>query len=415
MEPWHQFLYIRTRTLVPEAFAGQEAPKLSYYLKAYGSPTSPMSTSACPRGCMDCPTGSTAEGQELECDLLIQEEIIDQQLSCREGSEWCNWKRLLSVDSIEYHTYYVVVQLEVPRTTEATTGPELNALSHLWRFETEFIHAAEVFTWFQNAFHYTMVIITLCVMFLPRIGFFTELIRQRRSMDTRFTVSRQQKWVGVLLVGLFFFNNPIFAATVWGPSPHSAHDVYAMFLAAFITSLMFYWLDTFEDIAQQGSGETMSLQRERGAKTWRQWGPKAALVGLVWLLTVLAYIYVRFQSEEDPVSTAYTSLEAYKAAKVAMICLLTVYSVWLLVYLTKSLKAFGRSRSAYKYLMVWTVLTMGLAMGMVASGALLPFQSNSMGFTMWYAVFNLYVFTLAWAYAPAGEVIRDPLIKQVKT
>jgi Wnt-binding factor required for Wnt secretion len=45
--------------------------------------------------------------------------------------------------------------------------------------------------------------------FLPKIGFFTEMLKLPQNMW-----SRQQMWVGILLVALLFFNNVFFAAQV---------------------------------------------------------------------------------------------------------------------------------------------------------------------------------------------------------
>jgi Wnt-binding factor required for Wnt secretion len=50
---------------------------------------------------------------------------------------------------------------------------------------------------------------TVLCRFLPKIGFFTEMLKLPQNMW-----SRQQMWVGILLVALLFFNNVFFAAQV---------------------------------------------------------------------------------------------------------------------------------------------------------------------------------------------------------
>ena len=45
------------------------------------------------------------------------------------------------------------------------------------------------------------------IRFLPKIGFFTEMLKLPQNLW-----SRQQMWVGILLVALLFFNNVFFAA-----------------------------------------------------------------------------------------------------------------------------------------------------------------------------------------------------------
>jgi hypothetical protein len=67
------------------------------------------------------------------------------------------------------------------------------------------------YTHWQMKWFYLFTAITLCFMFLPRLGFFTEMMRT----SSRFW-SRQQIWVGILLVSLLLYNNFLFGAQVRG-------------------------------------------------------------------------------------------------------------------------------------------------------------------------------------------------------
>jgi len=78
-------------------------------------------------------------------------------------------------------------------------------------------------------------------------GFFTKL-----STLPRKQWSYQQKWVTVLLIGLFFFNDPLFRYTIYAEHSRTAEALAAIYIiwsGGFVCLLMLFWLCALDETA----------------------------------------------------------------------------------------------------------------------------------------------------------------------
>ncbi|CAM9888909.1 unnamed protein product, partial [Phaeothamnion confervicola] len=151
----------------------------------------------------------------------------------------CGWVGLLNIDFVNYHTYYF--EVSAAKGQEKPKAHQKHRLHLLTRQRCRF----------QNAWCYSFVIIVLAFMLLPRLGFFVCMLRVPKALW-----SRQQKWTAALLVSLFFFNNPFYAAMIWSSSPGFWYGVYGMAVATFLALLCVFWLDLFDDIGAGNQAST---------------------------------------------------------------------------------------------------------------------------------------------------------------
>ncbi|CAM9620971.1 unnamed protein product [Phaeothamnion confervicola] len=196
MERWHQLLFLHMRLRRPETETQMESAIVynqDYRVSSWGS-EEVFETPMCPYGCPDC---DTYNGQQAR---FLAELSNQRQIRCEGGKEWCEWTTLLTQDFVEYHTYYMKAR------QVAIDEPNIFSKDNIFWLEFEIVFVNEEFTGFEMAVFYGFLALTLCFMFLPRLGLFTEMLKLNKSLW-----SRQQKWVAALLVSLAFFNNPFFA------------------------------------------------------------------------------------------------------------------------------------------------------------------------------------------------------------
>ncbi|CAM9740240.1 unnamed protein product, partial [Discosporangium mesarthrocarpum] len=187
-----------------------------YNITIFGSPQEkvgtgdrPIAMAPCASGCNTCPTGS--DGLGLTCEKVLEDINKKISIRCNEEDSWCSWAPLVNLDFVHHKTYYWEVSSETPLKEIAEDTREVGDPSIFWEHEFEIVHISPEWTEFSVRWYYVWMAITVLVMFLPKVGFFytTYTCKVRPSQW-----SGQQSWVAVLLVWLFFFNNPFFAGQV---------------------------------------------------------------------------------------------------------------------------------------------------------------------------------------------------------
>ena len=82
----------------------------------------------------------------------------------------------------------------------------------------------------------------------PCGGFFYQLSKTRREKWTDF-----QTWVAALLIMTLFFNDPLFPLEVFLDAGIYITSLYIIFLCAFISFLVFFWLCLVHECSRQGT------------------------------------------------------------------------------------------------------------------------------------------------------------------
>ncbi|CAM9694708.1 unnamed protein product [Laminaria digitata] len=372
----------------PEIITGGVSYEQRYSVSSWGS-EDPIDGNVCPDGCTaDC----DVDGQ---CVELAQGIVTDHVIQCGSNDQWCGWTTLLTEEFVEYGTYYMQVDMVEPVVFSTVLD---------FTLDFQIVYITKEFTLYQMVWHYAWVAITLVFMFVPKIGFFYEMTQLHQNFW-----SRQQARVGVLLLANLFFNNVFFVAQIFSPFPRFFFSLYVVFMATFLAVMLFFWLELFGDLAagnMQGTDTALQWERNR-KKTVLEYLPKLVLVGLIWVVTILVYIYVRVQQTGDPSYSTYDDLSSYTAVKVIGLLLATVYFLWLGLMIFESFAHIQSMNAEYIFIMVITLITIIGAMSALYTGAFAPDQHGSKVFAYFYGMFNIYVLLLAFCYTPAGSVYGD--------
>jgi hypothetical protein len=264
------------------------------------------------------------------------------------------------------------------------------------------------------------------------------VVRTCRGSGCGRRLSFEQKWIGVLLLLLTVFDDPFVAVMYQGRPQFAWSMVYAVFLATFLSGMILFWitaLDPADDDEGLGSGGAARRRRTSLAM-------KSALVAVFWALSLTYYYYVGEVQIVDPLITS-NPLVASTAAGGAyetylMIVTATVFTIlllWMIVLAVSALVRVRALRAQFLYIYVITLLSILVAAaglylnaysmstvcaracaaaaavaataaehpilrGFLMWGCPLCAQANATVYLCFYAMFNFYLWTLAFMYSP---------------
>ena len=166
-------------------------------------------------------------------------------------------------------------------------------------------------------------------------------------------------------------------------------------MGGFLAMILCFLLCASEDIASQGMSQYVDARK--GAMYYV---PKTILSGALWILLVAFYCVARLNNAGDPRYDSLNKDDTYYAFEVALYVFLAIWGAWFLVHMAKSLGKLCTSTLPYAFLFASTVICALFAIIGVSVGALYPLPVNAFNFIFFYGAFNLYVWILAFAYAP---------------
>jgi hypothetical protein len=319
--------------------------------------------------------------------------------------EFSTYFSLFSLDYVEYSKYRVSFTITDSDDSAAvlTSGidgytGDVDAVSA----KVNFSNIREDFTKWSMGWKITFNVITLLAMFSPFTcydGLFAGFFVQMRNVPWKLW-SDMQCWIAVLLVGLFFFNDPLFPVQVYSGSESTNNGLsgfYIVTLSGFLATLLCFMLCTSEDIASSG----MSQFLER--KTASYYVPKAILCGALWILTVVFYAIARLNNTGDPAYDSLASNNTFLAFEIILGVFLAIWAAWFVVHMVKSVSKVCGASVPYAFLFFITATAALLAIVGASIGALYPLPTHAFDFLFFYGCFNLYVWMLAFSYAPATD------------
>lgn len=256
------------------------------------------------------------------------------------------------------------------------------------------------------------ILITLAVMFMPNLnsrgciksekfdlfsfvfeGFIYKLLTTRKFKDW----SHQQKWIGALLVGLVLFNDPTFRIQtyLWGMPRNILGILAIVFKQGFLSLMMGFWLCILDETSSPPDDSVAKSLRSRHFK-------KYVFCISLWLFMAITYIFVRQQSDADPSYQAATEDSRYVAGALVTIIFLVTYIAWFMFYTCKAAKAISELPTAFKLIFGLTLVAFLAALFAIYAGATYPIPQGAPHFVAVSAIFNLYIWTMAFVYAPLG-------------
>jgi len=372
---------------------------------------------------------------------------------------------LLNMHSVPYLYYEIIIQFENVGDLTPMKGLPLSDDSSMQAdFRLTYVEAD--YTVFEMKWKTAFLFITILAMFFPRLnrggscssvgcfasfsmifeGFFAKLCTVPRKQW-----SYQQRWVGVLLIALFFFNDPLFRYSIYNDSRTSEilSAIYIGWMGAFLCLLMLFWLCALDETASVTNAGGKKLC---GSALCQRHVAKFSFMFVYWFWFTTLFIYVRFQQDINPAWSEARSDPRFMPSVAFSAILVTVYDIWFLLYTCKALREIRRMPPPFLFVFVITFFTFAGERAMRASldedekyftfhysrlyshffcslapppcsiknahnlaslgaatcvgmysGFMYPQVASSTDFLAMTAMYNLYVWTMAFIYAPLSS------------
>ncbi|KAL9646904.1 hypothetical protein ABK040_013764 [Willaertia magna] len=242
------------------------------------------------------------------------------------------------------------------------------------------------FTRYEIGFRYAFLITSILIFVLFII--FTRFKQQFRVWHT------EQKWIAFMLFGLIFYNNPFYIIQYYS-------DIFLfpliniIFRVSFIAVLLLSFLIFSHSI--------YAKDNDKGIIGF--YLPKILLIGLLWALTVLSFIFTQISKKTDP---AY-SFEEFSFAgyvSLAIVILFIIYVLQLGYYIIRGVTMMKELPMKYasKFKLVYGVTIAVLVFAIIAT--VVSYSLGKLSFFLFltsHAILNLYPFTLALFFLPSNE------------
>ncbi len=351
-------------------------------------------------------------GHHLVHNVTDDHELEAEHTSTREvtfskGEKYCDPLTIFNLHSLSYKNYKVIVSFASPGKLfdVADVDPD-----HSMYTEFDMTIVNSHYTTFEIRWKYAFIIITLLVMFFPKLnrggvcsksrtytsiglvfeGYFTKLL----TIPFR-SWSYQQKWISVLLVMLLFFNDPLVYFEIYNTrvGGEMLGGIYIGLLATFLTTLMLFWLCALDETRLQAVN---GPKRSAFKKHW----PKYVFAFVWWLFVVITYSTIRMNQIDDPSYEAAEEGDRYVAATVFTAIFMTVYIVWFLAYTFLAVRQLRSLPPAFLFIFFLTFFTFVATVVGMFIAAMYPVPSAALDFLGMYGLYNLYIWTMAFVYAP---------------
>lgn len=322
-------------------------------------------------------------------ETIVAEREYIRNVRCEANVEWCERVSLFYQPHIEYHEYFIKAEFMHPGEVEAFTYRNHSTPDMKLKAELYFVNGA--YTQYEMGFKYFFLIMTLLVMFAPKVGFFVTMYKTPLANWTW-----EQEWAAILLVLLLGFNDPFFVFATYTEDSDSsaAYDVFYMFLLAlFLSAIMGFWLGALDEMALASRGR-------RSAKGSIYYVPKVVITTLTGISGLGSYLYMRLHETGDPAYDRHEDQQSYAffaGLLIAGISLYTIYFVGLAVRAASSLRSLSLP---FRGLFVLTLVTFVACLIGLSVGFMFTIAATAIEFTLMYGLLNLYVWTLAFSYAP---------------
>ncbi|GMH71188.1 hypothetical protein TrRE_jg11118 [Triparma retinervis] len=329
------------------------------------------------------------------------------------GAEKSDPITIFNMHSVQYENYKVKAEFLSPGHLLDEAG-HASEVDHQLTAQFDLTYVNKEYTGFEMSWKYTFLVITVLAMWSPRLnrggllsrsrtftscslvfeGFFTKLCGTSSKIW-----SYQQKWISVLLVMLFFFNDPLIYFEVYNTKVGGEvlGGIYIGLMALFITTLMLFWLCALDETRAQGSMSAAGSGRKKGCK---KHGGKVAFLFTFWLYLVITYSYIRMQEKGDVSYEAVQEGDRFVAASVLGSLFMIAYALWFLFYTFRALAVIRNLPPPFLFIFLITFFTFAATVVGIFIAAMYPLPGAALDFLGMYSLYNLYIWTMAFVYAP---------------
>ncbi|CAG2166422.1 unnamed protein product [Oppiella nova] len=333
---------------------------------------------------------------------IISDSSLTYQLYC--GGRQCEPIQVLHLTYIAYKHYRVGIAFE-----------RLDTVNNKYVIEDitfTFRSINTSFTTLSIWFRFFFLLISFCVMF-----WFTHSLYRFPFVDW----SLEQKWTALLLALLLVTDNPFYPMQfLFGSALPRLMEI--LFQSSLMCTLMMFWLSFFHGIRQNSRSFS------------RFYGPKLALIALLWLIMVYVMSDSVTNQLDNPIfdeTKHFQNSTFLQMANILFYLLLILYFIYLTLLMMsaftelRSMPYFDIRLKLQTFLLIF-VLTISLLTIVLSSSSsaistipflqMLPFSyyyGSSAAFLSLFSIINLYVCICAYYYRPSlnqhsdCRVVRD--------
>lgn len=347
-------------------------------------------------------------------NVLLENMEHNRTIVCSRSEPLCNPTQVFFEHFVEYSNYHV--QIKFVHNGQLYDTNEIDA----YGAQVSLVFVSGRYTDFELRFKAMFVFATVIISAF----YFTKLRKAHPNsmcglhscLGSIWQWTWQQRWVALLLVLLVLFNDPLFYASIYSTARNSeiTTGFYMVSTAAFVCTLLCFWLAILTAAGRTDhSSSSTSPSSEASSKLKRlishseeSFLPHCILCGVIFICVVAVNFYERLHSDTDP---SFSTLEDipnahYQTLFTGSTVLTALYSVWLLLLVGNCCRELCRMASTFRFLFGLTVATIAVVLVGLYKEALSPLPSAAASFMCFYAACNLYVWTLAFAYAPSVSV-----------
>ncbi|GMH47036.1 hypothetical protein TrLO_g4258 [Triparma laevis f. longispina] len=356
------------------------------------------------------------EALEDGADLIVARKLATRKVDFKANAVESGDITIFNLHTMPYKNFKVKV--EFVDAGDIDKYGHANHEDHQMNVRFTMRYVNRDYTSFEFSWKYTFCIITLVVMFFPSLNRGGLLSRSRmftsfslifegftvRLWGTKWKMwSYQQKWIMVLLIQLFFFNDPLIYFEVYNSKigGEILGGVYIGMMAIFICTLMLFWLCALDETRDE---KNLGRRDKNGCKKHLA---KILFMGVFWVYLVATYAHIRMQEKDDPTYEAAQEGDRFVAATAFGGLLTVIYTLWFLYYTFKGMWVLCTLPPPFLFVFSITFFTFAATVVGIFIAALYPVPSAALDFLGMYSLYNLYIWTMAFVYAPLKNSAND--------
>ncbi|TMW62343.1 hypothetical protein Poli38472_009836 [Pythium oligandrum] len=319
-----------------------------------------------------------ASGNKSYTDLIPDTREYVLEVECEEDELYCESQYFLRFGDIDYDNYKIDVLFN------SSTPLPLNGRDPQFRKTW----GTEAFTNWMLGIKYFFVIISGLVAIWYNVTMNTLSSREQNM---------EQGWITALGIALVLFNDPFYfvEASIGG---NAMKLLSLLFQVSFFQMLLLFWLIALDNMRLQGC--------ERGVSNSQFFLPKVLYIVLFWILHMLYHGYMKYYGNNDPTWNPLEANSNFTMLRVMIAGMSLGYLGWFAFLSFLSRKEFQARRPRYRFFLSLSFLIVMFAFIGLANDSFSPTPPNGGEWTSAQALFNVYVFMLAYLYAPSATALK---------
>eukprot|EP00761_Pharyngomonas_kirbyi_P000454 gb/GECH01000454.1/.p1 GENE.gb/GECH01000454.1/~~gb/GECH01000454.1/.p1 ORF type:complete len:478 (+),score=95.11 gb/GECH01000454.1/:1-1434(+) len=297
-------------------------------------------------------------------------------LQCPQNETLCDGMLILHENFVGYSMYKVDFRFQ-------NLGPYWRE-GRLGAIQSNFVYGSESYAVYSIVWRFVFLAVDLLFLLV----FILALIRLRLGIKE---YSLEQNWTLVLLSGLVFFNNPVYAL-IYASASWFFYLVNILFEITFIGLFLFALLSiTHANVLDQ--------RRLTFAKFFL---PKFILIVVIWLLLVISFSYTSKLEHDDPSAVVSSDYRLNDYLRYVGLGFFAAYVVWLVYLVFKGLEKTAERRTGrvFNFFFILAFISVVLAVGGVAYILIGPTTNNAGEFLSFFVIFNMFTYAMAIAFLP---------------